>query len=140
MAIGTGILLQQVVTKGIQIGSKYFDYALAVSVGTGIGIGNNPEVQQLYRYWRGQTTQHRDKIWHNKFIRRRFKGDVFIDETSNTQQETFPSDNPVYRDNGKRQQRVNYGLTRKSYKSKRNHRRCYCKSRLHRTMGNWQRR
>ncbi len=134
MALGYGVVLQQVATKTIQYGSKYLDYALAGAIGTGIGIGANPEIQQLYQYYRGKT---RYTTWQDKYVRRRFKGDVLIDESSNTQQEALRSDEPFYRNRKRGGGSGTYRFPRNKFRRQRlrSYRRCKCKSNLHRTMG-----
>jgi len=129
-----GTVLQPVVKAGITKGRQYLDYAFAVATGTAIGIGNNPEVRQAFEYYKGKT---RYTSWQDRYIRRRFKGDVYVDETRPTQHEALRSDEPFYgnyRSRGGRQfsGRRSY---RKQRRGNRGRRRCYCKRHFHSTMG-----
>ncbi len=133
-----GPILQQVAAKSGTIaaqGSKYIDYIYAGAIGTGIGIGNNPELRSAYELWKGRNrgTGKFGRYW-DRSVRRRFKGDVLI-ESPNKEQETYRADIPGYN-------RTVSGRTYKLGGSSRSHkhysfkgrRRCYCKSNLRRTM------
>ncbi len=115
-----------------------YDYLYAVSIGTAIGIGNNPEIRQAYEFYRGKNYQSYDKYrkWDDKVLTKRFKGDVFIDESSNTQRETHSL--VPYRPNRYRSS-ANYqfnGSRKPTFRKsrKRSARRCTCQGNIRRAM------
>ncbi len=70
-----------------------YEYIYAVGAGTAIGIGGRDSVRQAYEMYRGKNYHDYDswKRWDDKVLTKRFKGDVYIDETSNSQRETLYS-------------------------------------------------
>ncbi len=130
-----GIILQQVATHGGKFAgqaSKYLDYIYAGAIGTGIGIGLNPEVRQAYEYWKGK---NKGMSWRDKIVRRRFKGDVFIDESSNTQPEALRTAEPITNRPKRRTRYYNFtGYRRRKQYTYASKRRCYCKGNMGRNV------
>ncbi len=111
---------------------KGYDLLYAVGVGTAIGIGSNPDVRQVFEYYKGKPKMG----YRDKFTRRRFKGDVYIDESSNTQQEAYQTDKPINRGPGSRRNyNVSYSDRRSPNYTKSRRRRCDCESVLRRILG-----
>ncbi len=85
-----GVILQQVAKGAGRFApqaQKYLDYMYAYSTGTGIGIGLNPTIRGSYELWKGTNRSNikaRNLRWYNRTLRRRFKGDVLVDESTNT--------------------------------------------------------
>ncbi len=127
MVHGSGQFLQPVVTNALKQGAKYLEYALAGGIGTTIGIGNNPEIRELYYRWRGKT---RYTTWQDRYVRRRFKGDVLV-ENDYTEQETYSPNLPErhYTRRGVNNKR-RFRYRRSTNYPHHHKRRCYCKGRM----------
>ncbi len=85
-----GPVLQPVVKGLLRETFKNLEYAYAGAAGTAIGIGSNPEVRQLFEYYKGK---NRYVSWKDKYIRKRFKGDVLV-ESPDSRSETLRTGDP----------------------------------------------
>ncbi len=123
-------LIQPILERIIQRAPYAGDYLYAIATGTAIGMFANPEVRKVYEYYRASARDFDDKV-----IKKRFKGDVVVDEGSSTQLETLrPTDEKYgrYGGGGKYRHRFVGGYTKRR-RSRRNPRRkhikgCVCRN------------
>ncbi len=97
----------------------------AVAAGTAAGVGATPGVKAFYKEW--ITKQD----WKNPYKTKRAKGDVLVDETSNTQQEALHPGDPFF--GSKRHiYEYNFGFSNRRGRkfARARKRRCACKSYL----------
>ncbi len=134
--------MQQVVkgaSKFAPQAQKYIDLLYATAGGTAVGIGNNPTIRGSYELWKGtnrSNTKAKQERWYNRTLRRRFKGDVLVDEGTNTQPETYIPDQPGYRRTSSYSNNyIRYGYRRGRKSAPKLKRRCNCKSMLRRILG-----
>ncbi len=134
-----GKLLFETAKYSIQRAKEGYDLLYAVGAGTAIGISSGENVRGAYELWKGtsrRNTKARIKRWDYRSLRRRFKGDVLIDEGTNKKQETYFPDKPINRgasSGGK--YNIRKGSRNYKHYSRRYGRRCDCESLLYRILG-----
>ncbi len=136
------IILQQVASGASRFApqaQKYADILYATAIGTSIGIGSNPTIRGSYELWKGTNRSNekaRQERWYNRTLRRRFKGDVLVDEGTNTQQETYFPDKPINRVSvGSGYNNFSFSSRRRTKRPTARRRRCNCQSMLRRILG-----
>ncbi len=100
-----------------------YDLVYAVGVGTAIGIGSNPTFGDAYMRWRGKTNMS----YGDKIISRRFKGDVYVEDSSRSNVRNGPTNgsfNKTVRSVRYRQSNSRYATSKHS-RTKR--KKCRCK-------------
>ncbi len=102
------------------------------AAGTLSGIAGGKTARDIQDYY-----INKPRNWRDKYLHRRFKGDVVVGETDDKFSEAHITDKPSYRYGRNRGKYTTYYRTRAKYNkcSRRSTTRCYCKSRVHRKMG-----
>ncbi len=136
--LAAGKLLFETSKFAISKSKEAYDILYAVGAGTAIGIASGETVRGSYELWKGtnRSNQKAKQLrWDYRSLRRRFKGDVVIDEGSNYDQETHIPGEPGYRGTGfigKHQFRGGYRGSKKRTSTRR--RGCSCESLLRRVL------